>query len=87
MSSGTWWKSGDLPSMAGYQAGYVNPERVDRIEARSYEGDSGLVHYVAAYIGSAVVQLHGAYASKADAMDAARKLCQGIDPTTITGGS
>jgi hypothetical protein len=30
------------------------------------------------------VRLVGTYATEADAQEAARKLCQGIDPTTVT---
>ncbi|HEX2550094.1 MAG TPA: hypothetical protein VHK64_00750 [Nocardioidaceae bacterium] len=80
-----WWKT-DNPVL-GVKPGYVNARSVDRLYASSYEGESGLVWVVNALVGGTVFQLLGAYANEAEAVEAARLLCQGIDPTTITGGS
>ena len=85
--SGAWWESGDNPDSSDTLGGYVNPERVDRIRASSYEGGSGTVYVVIAHVGGEWVQLRGAYANESAAEEASRLLCQGVDPRTITGGS
>ncbi len=38
-------------------------------------------------VRAGTTSLSGDYASELDAKDAARRLCQGIDPATITGAS
>lgn len=38
-------------------------------------------------VRAGTTSLNGDYASETDARDAARKLCQGVDPATITGAT
>jgi hypothetical protein len=77
------WVLADTP------ARWINLDRGSYLTGSEYDKQDGAgpKWYVSAVVDGVQYYLPGTFPDRASAMDGARKLCQGLDPQTITGGS
>jgi hypothetical protein len=75
-----WAETGDMGSQGNFPAGnYMNLDVVATVRAVN---DSGTWRLIAAGNGISSAAIGAGYASEADAQEVARKLVDGVDPST-----
>lgn len=74
-----WWEDAT--------GAYVNAQAIARLEVFEHTSLPGTWLIRAQLAGEFDYTLKGTYPDSASAFEAARKLCQGVDPASITGGT